>query len=523
MMTYLNDMAAGWAQVFGSMVVQNTAYLLVVLMLLRVLRGFPARLRAVIATVGLVKMLVPPFLSWEMLRGENAASMPAQVSGLLFPFQGIPAGQEVMVGRTAPGLELATLIFLVWAVVVACRLGWAALATVDLRRQVARAWLIPTGQVPAFITRAGVQVWQTRGVSMPLTLGLRPRRIYVPLAWDQWSRANRERVLRHELAHIRHHDGMFRALEILVQSVYFFHPLVGVLVNRLNILREMACDDKSVTPNPRSRLEYSRFLINLAETALARPVASESASTLLRRKSELMNRVTYQMKEGVMKNVSKKVMGLVLLVLLASALPLSLVYGEKKAPPPPPPPPPAKMELVEVALGEDSFTVDGKDTSYASLAEDLKKAVAGREGKVVVAIKAAPDLPMGKLHRLQKELQQMDIHKVVYTGEPGKKLAMVLPTEEQEMKMKQVGEDMVVGLMVDGQGLAHLSGMKHGDKSGLKPEKAVALIMKIAQENEHLIVDLQTTSETPYQAMIEVLGLLKQSGLKRIHIADPVS
>ena len=357
---------------------------------------------------------------------------------------------------------------------------------------------------------------------MPLTMGIRPRRIYVPPAWSQWSSANRRAVLQHELAHIRHHDGAFRTLEILAQALYFFHPLVALLVRRINVLREMACDDQSVADHPHSRLEYSRFLVGLAETALVCPVASESASTLLQKKSELMNRVSYQVKEGVMKNVSKKMMGLILLVLLVSALPLSLVHGEKKVsspPPPPPPPPPAKYVMIEVAMGGGLFTIDGKETNFQSFQTDLKKTMRSKTNKsdrpVVVAIKGAPDLPMGKLHFMQEELKKTGVHKVVYSGETGKKLSLVLPSAKEKKQMQELGEKMVVGLMIDAKGQAHFKGKK------LPVEKAASILKKMADDNPGLVVDLQTQKQTPYEAMVTALGALKKVKIKRIHIADP--
>ena len=62
MIDVLNECGRLWLEPFGLMAVQNTLFLLLVLGALIWLRHAPARLRHLVALVGLVKLLLPPFL-----------------------------------------------------------------------------------------------------------------------------------------------------------------------------------------------------------------------------------------------------------------------------------------------------------------------------------------------------------------------------------------------------------------------------------------------------------------------------
>ena len=55
-----------------------------------------------------------------------------------------------------------------------------------------------------------------------------------------------EAVLAHELAHIRRHDSLVNAAQILVETLLFYHPAVWWTSARIREEREMCCDDLAV-------------------------------------------------------------------------------------------------------------------------------------------------------------------------------------------------------------------------------------------------------------------------------------
>ena len=55
-----------------------------------------------------------------------------------------------------------------------------------------------------------------------------------------------EAMLAHEVAHVRRRDNLTAALHMLVEAMFWFHPLVWWMERRLVEERERACDEEVV-------------------------------------------------------------------------------------------------------------------------------------------------------------------------------------------------------------------------------------------------------------------------------------
>src|SRR5678816_2318185 len=51
-------------------------------------------------------------------------------------------------------------------------------------------------------------------------------------------------ILAHELAHVRRRDNLFAAVHMVVEAIFWFHPLVWWIGSRLVEERELACDEE---------------------------------------------------------------------------------------------------------------------------------------------------------------------------------------------------------------------------------------------------------------------------------------
>jgi beta-lactamase regulating signal transducer with metallopeptidase domain/biopolymer transport protein ExbD len=564
MISLLNDWAAAWAPWFTAALVQNTLWLLLVFLALYLLRRSTARILSLVATIGVVKLVIPPLFPSSWLLGEKAVGISSVPGTLLFPFaqeSEIAAAEQSSSNLFFGGLDLATVIMLLWASIALTRLIWALVQTLDLTAIVSQAEEVPANLVPAEIRDRGVRVLTCRRVGLPFTLGIFPRRIFVPPAWQQWDQASRHAVLRHELAHIRRRDGLVQVLEAVAHAVFFFHPLVTLLIRRLRIWREMACDDFSVAGDASARLAYSHFLVHLAETALGPRPATESASTLARRKCELMKRVTYQVREKDMNNLSRTKLSMILIVLLAAMVPLSLALGE--APPVPPakpapvaevaaapapsaeaaaptaptsdekkkktgkgeemevkkargdvPPPPAK-EYLMLKLTADGTMVNGEPAAPEKVKKILKKVAShGKEAPVII-IDSDGGVPMSEVHQIQKLMHKLELKKVKYKGALGQSLPMVLPPEKVNKKLAQLPDHQKLHIMVDGAGVVTIDGKK------TKGAKVGQVVAKALQESPEMVVALHTEGDTTFGAFIQTLESLKKGGATRIAILDP--
>ncbi|MEN8007958.1 MAG: M56 family metallopeptidase [Candidatus Krumholzibacteriota bacterium] len=543
MISTLNEWGVAWGTWFLSAVIQNSLFLLLVLAALYLVRRGSARVLAAVATVGVVKLAVPPFVSTGWFGSGASETLAEPVAPLLFPFAAgtVPNG-EIVNGLTG-GLGLAAVLMLAWASIVAARLGWSLLQSVQLYVELRRSTPVDPEEIPVQMRDLRLDIRRNKRIAVPLTMGWFHRRIMVPAAWNRWSRDDRAAVLRHELAHIRRRDNLVQPIEVIVQAVFFFHPLVYLLIGRLRVWREMACDDMSVGDDPRLRLAYSRFLVDLAETVLEPRPMAESASTLMRRRCELMKRVTYQVKEGIMNPVSKMRLTLVVAALLLAIVPLSLVYGDTPPPPPrkpapvaqpvakappaqpekvvkagepvpadaPPPPPPS----VHVGVTAKGLTVNGEPVAKDQFSDAVKKAMQTKGGKVVIQIDSDGGVTMGKVQAMQAQLKEMGLLKVIYTGELGEAVPMVLPPEKARKKLEKMPKELILPVKVDGAGVLTVNDRQ---VDGADLPKVIA--RKMAKEPK-LVVTLHTDKDTHYGAFVQVLQALRKGGANKIAIQDP--
>ena len=114
---------------------------------------------------------------------------------------------------------------------------------------------------------------------VPTALGLLSPTIVLP-CWvmKELSAIEVNQILLHELAHLRRFDDWTNLLQQAIKAVFFFHPAVWWIEKRVELEREMACDDAvlAVTASPRA---YAECLAHLAEKSfLQRSVALAQAA-----------------------------------------------------------------------------------------------------------------------------------------------------------------------------------------------------------------------------------------------------
>ncbi len=198
------------------------------------------------------------------------------VSGL-----GKSAGFEQSTLR--PSLTLpeswALLIFAVWA--IGALAGMVRLAAGIWRMQVLRRQctvidpnrLHPSVRrtVEAFSSqsRLKIRIAISDEARVPSAIGLGKRTIILP-EWtlQEIPPADLSAILLHEFAHLRRGDDWTNLIQKIVRALFFFHPAVWWLDDRLSTEREMACDDAVLaeTDNPRG---YANCLVSLLEKSFA--------------------------------------------------------------------------------------------------------------------------------------------------------------------------------------------------------------------------------------------------------------
>ena len=107
---------------------------------------------------------------------------------------------------------------------------------------------------------------------------LRPKLLLPEGILQKLSTAQLESVLAHELAHVRRHDNLTAALHMLVEAVFWFHPVVWWIGARLVEERECACDE-AVISGGNSPRDYAEAILGVCKLYVESPLACVSGVT----------------------------------------------------------------------------------------------------------------------------------------------------------------------------------------------------------------------------------------------------
>ncbi len=152
---------------------------------------------------------------------------------------------------------------------------------------------------------------------------LRPR-IILPDDYGSWPDEKLEVVLRHEMAHIVRHDNFFIILALIASALYWFNPLIWVLIRKLNLTREVSCDDYVLNRGVRSSV-YATYLMEIIQRgggfkkAVISPVMATYTSNIKRRLNHVLND---QIKR---KTIRLSAAYLIVILTLCMVLPISAI------------------------------------------------------------------------------------------------------------------------------------------------------------------------------------------------------
>src|SRR5260370_738296 len=113
-------------------------------------------------------------------------------------------------------------------------------------------------------SRRRVKLCASNEVAVPTAIGFfRPAIVFPAWLLPQLSAGEVKVILLHELAHLHRLDDWTNLFQKIVKAVFFFHPAVWWVEDRLTLEREMACDDMVLAQT--SPRDYASSLISFAE------------------------------------------------------------------------------------------------------------------------------------------------------------------------------------------------------------------------------------------------------------------
>jgi ankyrin repeat protein/beta-lactamase regulating signal transducer with metallopeptidase domain len=186
------------------------------------------------------------------------------------------------------------------------------------------------GNIESLFIAHGVRhmprVWLLDRISQPFVWGLVRGSIYLPaeLFADRHAKFH-VNLLGHELSHVVRLDAMINTLQVVAQTVFWFHPFVWWANGKIRAEREKCCDEMTIARLNALPEEYSEAIVEVlaAKYGQGRPVPSLAVAGQVKNIEE---RIKTMMRPG--KKFYKRpslIAAIIVLVLAMITVPTALV------------------------------------------------------------------------------------------------------------------------------------------------------------------------------------------------------
>lgn len=252
---------------------QSTVFAMIAALLALSLRRADARARHWIWLAASVKFLIPFSLlisAGSRLQLAHPAFSPPRLSitvaQISQPFT--PPMQPVLIPA---GPAAAPLLPFLWLFGSACVLLFWFARWRRIRSIVRAATPIDLG--------VAVETRFTPALMEPGVFGIaRPILLLPEGIVERLTSSQLRAIVAHELSHVRRRDNLTAALHMIVEAIFWFHPLVWWIGARLVAERERACDEEVLRAGSEP-LAYAEGLLNVCKLCLESPLACVSGVT----------------------------------------------------------------------------------------------------------------------------------------------------------------------------------------------------------------------------------------------------
>ncbi|HTW80427.1 MAG TPA: M56 and DUF3738 domain-containing protein [Terracidiphilus sp.] len=282
----------GWIAPLLNHLWQSTAVVLAAWMLVLALRRNRAAVRYWVWMVASIKFLLP-FSIFEaiggLLRPPAAVTFQSTVismavSQIAQPFE---ATQQASPFGAAPALSPH-----IWPIVLLAL--WACGGVVIVLRWWRGWWRIRAAAraaTPCDIN-AAVPVLITTALMEPGVFGAnRPVMLLPEGIASRLTKSQLSAIVEHEMCHVRRRDNLTFALHMVVEALFWFHPLVWWIGARLVEERERACDEAVLDRGNQAEI-YAESILNVCKHCIESPLpcaAGVSGSDLKKRIVRIMS------------------------------------------------------------------------------------------------------------------------------------------------------------------------------------------------------------------------------------------
>jgi TonB family protein len=242
-------------------------------------------------------LLLPFCQPWQTVSSNITAAGVGSPAPMTAAGSTLPPVPTVL---SQKGISPERLIVIVLGAGAALRAMWLAIGAWTLariRRQANR--LDP---LPEAIARAQEQVGVSAAMALsdrvagPITFGLRRPVVVFPPAVIAMAAPVQHAIACHELLHVRRRDWVVHLVEEAIRTIFWFHPGVWWLVDRIQLTREQVVDQESIALVD----SRDRYVEALLAVAIARSPRLFTPAPAFFRRSLLKKRVAQILQEKTM-------------------------------------------------------------------------------------------------------------------------------------------------------------------------------------------------------------------------------
>ena len=243
----------------------------------------------------LVVMLICPIATLAYLSPGPAVTAALAVAATALP------DVSVVPDGAAAALSTARLETVLPWLVAAWFLGASFIAVRAFAHWRRLSWLVRNASIPLadcsdmlaklcrrFGISRRVRLLGSMAVDTPMLIGwLRPV-ILLPISMlSGFTPSQIELIIAHELGHVRRWDYLANLMQVVIETVLFYHPVVHWISRDVRDARESCCDDLVLTVADGSPVVYASALAELEQLrhdgSLAAPALAASGGVLLER------------------------------------------------------------------------------------------------------------------------------------------------------------------------------------------------------------------------------------------------
>jgi len=224
-----------------------------------------------------------------------------------------------------------SIVYLTILVYRLLRLAWAWRRTQHLVASVADVSLPTTtaelvGRLARQYCLDEVLVASSRETTSPFITGIRRPILVIPESLlREASETDLSRVLAHEFAHVKRNDFLLNLVYEIASIPIAFHPITPLIKQRIEDLRELACDEIAAAETG-SRSEYASSLLRIAQSISGESMRQQASHVLgLFETNNLEERIMNLLarKKQIGESVGRIVLGVVGAVFAAVCLGMS--------------------------------------------------------------------------------------------------------------------------------------------------------------------------------------------------------